>query len=422
MNGELRVGFLSEPPACDGALLEQDVLLVPGGVCETRDGVTLLCDEQGGASVEKDFAEHGVDIPFDINHATVLKASQGERADAYGWGTELRYVDGKGVMCHVQWTEEGREEIRKGHYKYLSPVILYEEDTGRVRRIHSVALVTKPALPRMPALAASELFPSTRRTNMKGLIKRLLQAEAPVVATAEQKMGELKSLLEGMGVELGDAADFVAIINAAIAKLKGGGEEKPSEEGKEETKEETKEEVAVAASVRETLGLAKGADKKLVLRALSDLQGKAVAGKDQAATLARVATLEEAAATRDANDLVEKYLSEGKLLQSNEERMKWAREFAKRDAEGFKLCMDEQPAIVPQGRTTPPAGPASRPSGVDEDKLLEKALSEHEGNHKKALIALQAGLMQEHTDAGLTKKAARERCARTHPKIFGAAA
>ncbi len=419
MNGEPRIAILfsSEPIAVGEPGKRQKVLLIRDGETVLRDGGKIMLDAEGARSVIEAFNASPLDLPFDRNHSTVLKAGKGEDAPAVGWIKGFSYERGTGLFAEVEWTPEGHEDIKSKKYRYPSPVILFEPDTGRVRRIHSAAVTNTPAQPDIPALAASHVL-FKEKIVMNEIVKKLLQDEGSV-ATAEQKVGELKALLESMGVELGDGADFVAIINAAIAKLKGEGGEK------KEDSEASPEEAAVAASVRVTLGLVADADRETVTKALADLKGHVgyVPATEHTKMLARVDALENDRAQRNAEDLVQACLSQGKLLANDEEQMKWARDRAKNAPEDFKQLMAHAPVIAPQGRTTPPDVPAPGTSpGGSEDKLIEKALSDHQGNHKNAMIALQTDLLREHTSRGLTQKAALANCERQYPKIFGAAA
>ncbi len=422
MTMKMAVGFLKTPVALAHGEFkrEQRVVLLPWGRTDLRDGTKLLVDETGTQAVIDDFNSHGVNIPFDKNHSTILKAPYGDDAPAFGWGKKIVAEKGKALSCEVEWTEEGFQEIESGRYRYLSAVVGYEEDTGRVRMVHSVALTTNPATPQMPALAASQICQLIKETrHMDGLLKKLLQEGEGTVATAEQKVGELKKVLEAKGVALGDGADFVAILNAAIAHLEGDAK---TEEGEGAT-----EEAAVAASVRQELGLAKNADKAVVLKALAGMKGHIgyVPAAEHQKVLTRVDALEDTERERQAGDLIEACLSEGKLIETDEGQMKWARGFAQKNPDDFKALMTGAPVIVPQGRTAAPGAPGkpgvSGASGK-EDELITKALTEHNGNYKNAMVALQTSLMDVQRDRGLNNRAAGAECAKLYPKIFGAAA
>jgi len=101
-------------------------------------------------------------------------------------------------------------------------------------RLHSVALTNKPAIPNMEALVASDRI--TRELSMNDYDKSS-------VATAEQKMGELKAELAKTGFVMDDSASFVQIINLAMRVIKSVG--KLSED--QISKLEASERIAVLA-------------------------------------------------------------------------------------------------------------------------------------------------------------------------------
>jgi len=392
---------------------EQDVLLVPDGTTTYPDKTKLLVDEEAERHVQAAFDQQGVELPVDINHATQIKMPHGDEAPAYGWISRVWREPGTGIMCHVKWTEEGHEHIAKRRYRYLSPVAKYHPETNRVHRIDSAALTTRPATPRMPALAATRSFFTEEIESMDGLLTKMMQEGGAVVATAEQKMGELKAWLEANGAELGDGADFVAIINAALEKLKGGGGE-PSEEEKENAE--------IAATLRSKLGCDAGAGKDAVLTQLDALQGHVgyVQAEEHTKLLARVDELEGREKQRHAEDLVETYVKEGKLLTNDDKQMAWALKTATDDPDGFKTIMANAPVVVPQGRTEPPARGSAGTSGDHEDKLIEASLAEHDGNHRDAMLALQGKLIDEEVEkTGHARNRAAQNLKTTYPKIFG---
>lgn len=350
MSMKLAVGFLGKPMAIAHGdfAREQKVVLLPWGITELKNGATLLVDDEGAKSVLREFEEHGVDIPFDKNHATVLKLPKGEDAPAFGWGKRILAEPNHALCCQVRWTDEGLEEIKSGRYRYLSPVVGYEPETGRVRMIHSVALTTKPATPQMPALAASDVFPPlTEIKPMSELLKKLLQDEENAVATAEQKIGELKKVLEAKGVTLGDGADFVAILNAAIALITG-----ESTDGSEDAE--------VAASVRESLGLAADAGANEVVLAMR------VGGASS-----ELAAMRNKEADRVARARVDHYLDKGVLLSTDKPAMNAALMLARDAPDRSEALMANAVPIVPQGRTTGPDG---------RDMVIMSAVREYRGD------------------------------------------
>lgn len=119
------------------------VELLPVGMVMGRDGRSWLNDQPG--LLLDALQAQGRDIPIDLEHATEILAPQGQPAPAVGWVKELR-VDAHSVMGRVEWTEAGRNAVAGKAYRYLSPVILFEKETGRVRAITSVALTNRPNL------------------------------------------------------------------------------------------------------------------------------------------------------------------------------------------------------------------------------------------------------------------------------------
>lgn len=62
----------------------------------------------------------------------------------------------------------------------------------------------------------------------------------------------------------------------------------------------------------------------------------------------RVEQLEQQAAKRDADDLVEMALKDGKISAAQKE---WATAYALSDSNGFQLFVEKAPVVVPMGRT-----------------------------------------------------------------------
>ena len=94
------------------------------------------------------------EIPIDWEHATEIKAPQGEPAPAAGWITRLE-VRGGALWGRVEWTDRGREAVASREYRYLSPVFLHSKERagtknknspGRILRILSAGLTNSPNL------------------------------------------------------------------------------------------------------------------------------------------------------------------------------------------------------------------------------------------------------------------------------------
>lgn len=89
---------------------------------------------------------------LDWEHATEIKAPQGEPAPAAGWIKELSVVREEsagrspGIWGRVEWTPRGSNSVRDHEYRYVSPVFQFEKGTTEVLRLLNAALTNRPNL------------------------------------------------------------------------------------------------------------------------------------------------------------------------------------------------------------------------------------------------------------------------------------
>ena len=135
-------------------------------------------------------------LPVDWDHALELRAPQGLEAPAAGWIDELK-VDAASVWGRIEWTPRARTQIASREYRYLSPVILYEPESRRIRKITSVALTNTPNFV-LPALNHEE-------HSMSLPIAICAALEVPAEATEQQALDRIAAL----------KSDLVAATNRA---------------------------------------------------------------------------------------------------------------------------------------------------------------------------------------------------------------
>lgn len=131
------------------------IQVFPSGTFSGRDGRgPYTCDP---AAVVARTREHNgpVDIPVDYDHQLEHTAMNGRPAIAAGWITELE-ARADGVWGRVEWTDKGKAHVAAREYRYVSPVYYYQQDTGDIQAIESVALTNVPNLTGLKALAARE--------------------------------------------------------------------------------------------------------------------------------------------------------------------------------------------------------------------------------------------------------------------------
>lgn len=103
------------------------------------------------------------------------------------------------------------------------------------------------------------------------------------------------------------------------------------------------------------------------------------AGGDKA-TAATVLALKEKIERKEAEEAVQLALKEGKITAAQTD---WAREYALKDADGFKKFMDKAVAVVPQGKMALKDAPAENTKTDDVDMAILKNCGISEEDMKK---------------------------------------
>lgn len=121
------------------------VELIPAGEqINGRDSRAWVNDDPQG--IVDAFKANGADLPIDIEHATELKAPNGDPAPAVGWVKALELRDGGAIWGLVEWNNEGRWLMEDKSYKYLSPVFTFDTQTKRILQLYSAGLTNQPNL------------------------------------------------------------------------------------------------------------------------------------------------------------------------------------------------------------------------------------------------------------------------------------
>ena len=171
--------------------LPQWIELIPAGQIITgRDSRTWR--NTNPQRIIDAFNANQADIPGDIEHATELKAPQGEPAPAIAWVKELQLRDGA-VWGRVEWNDIGRELVGSKQYRYISPVFKYEKGTMEIAQVTSFGLSNN-----------HNLFLTALNNNHQ--INQPNQAQTP-----EDTM-DLKALAKALG--LPENASFEDILSA----------------------------------------------------------------------------------------------------------------------------------------------------------------------------------------------------------------
>lgn len=182
--------YAADPAAAAAKAGPEWIKVTPRGKFTARDGRIFDVDPELLASR---FATDAVDLPVDVDHATVKKAMFGDAAPAVGWISRLE-ARPDGLYGKVEWLDEGLRVLSARSHRYVSPT-LKTDDHGRAYWLHSVALVAAPAAS-MPAVASADLTTPTEKTMLKAIAAALGLTEDAAEASCLSAITSLKSRID----------------------------------------------------------------------------------------------------------------------------------------------------------------------------------------------------------------------------------
>ena len=145
----IRLSFAgNEPPT--------EFRIFTAGEVVTTKG-TFVFDETSAASVMAEYAEHGIDLMIDYDHASLAAMSidPAQAGKAAGW-FNLEVRDGELWAVNVRWTPPAAEALRAKEWRFMSPAFSTDEN-GRVIDLLNVAITNLPATRQLqPLMAASK--------------------------------------------------------------------------------------------------------------------------------------------------------------------------------------------------------------------------------------------------------------------------
>ena len=257
-------------------------------------------------------------VVIDYEHQTMLSGDNGKPAPAAGWITSVEWQDGVGLFAQVDWTATARAHIDAKEYRFISPVIDYDRQSGEITGLHNAALTNFPALTGMKPVVAqltAQFSGDDDKANddqepQVDLSALFTQLGLPANTTAEQLAAHLAGLratndqVAQLRATLGLAADASLVdVGTAVAGLKA------------------------------KLGLTEAATLGEIGTTVANL--KASAGTPDQATLTAMsalqsenAALKTAALTREVGELVDAAIGEHKLTPSMRE---WASNMGNKD-------------------------------------------------------------------------------------------
>lgn len=302
---------------------QRDLQILPAGRFRAIDGRPE--EVPSGWYVDAVIAAHIIEqtkalvnpLVIDYEHQTLKAAENGKPAPAAGWFKNLEWREGSGLWATgVEWTEGVQEMIAKGEYKFFSPVFRYDKKTGVVTALLMGAITNYPAIDGMAALAA--------------------RAEVDL-DQSQQETPKMKALLILLGLkEDATEAEALAALQAIL-----------------EAKKTNEEALAAARAEAEK----PDPTKFVPVSAVTKLQEE-------------VASLSAAVVGRDVQEVVDKAITEGRLLPALKE---WATDLGKKDIAALRAYVEKAQPIAALSGTQ--SGGQGGGKDKDKDALTEDELA-----------------------------------------------
>ena len=214
----------------------------------TKRPIPIIDDrevEVSGDMLAQMAANHGHDVPVDLNHASLRGGPTAEKK-AHGWIKSLRRNGGR-LEALIEWTAAGLSLITAKAYRYFSAEFLpgKHPDTGKPMGwfLRGATLTNHPVDQNVPAIAFAATDPITTPTEAQAGGAAVVPAEVPArlgsehVAPKEDPMSDenVKALAD-MTAQITALSDQVKAAteraDTAEAKIKALSAELETERGK----------------------------------------------------------------------------------------------------------------------------------------------------------------------------------------------
>ena len=326
-----------------------EIKILPLGRVHSQKG-DFTVDDESVELIRKQFKDRKLDLVIDYEHQTLADV----QAPAGGWIKDI-YKGDDALIAKVEWTPKATEYLKNKEYRYLSPVVMVRKRDQKATALHSVALTNTPAIdgmfPVVNSLTIEDYSEGGTTMDLKEIAKAL---GLPETATEE----EVKKAIE----EAGKATQKIKEMEGKGEGSTGEGADAPAE-------------VVANSTILKLLELDENAKTEDVAASIMALK----AGGDKT-TAATVLALKEKIERKEAEEAVQLALKEGKITAAQTD---WAREYALKDADGFKKFMDKAVAVVPQGKMALKDAPDENTKMDDVDMAILKNCGISEEDMKK---------------------------------------
>ncbi len=144
------------------------VHLLPDGVIRAADGRHWNNSEPQQVI---DASMSSIDLVIDYEHQSNHAKVNGVKAPAAGWIKSLA-LRKDGIWGRVEWVGIAAQHIQSKEYRYISPTFIHNK-SGYIQKIVGAALVNKPAIHELTALANNQADGPTLTAMERSICQRL---------------------------------------------------------------------------------------------------------------------------------------------------------------------------------------------------------------------------------------------------------
>lgn len=159
-------------------------LLPAGPQINGIDGRRWVFDQASVDQVLAAFARRNRYLVIDWEHSSQVRAEKGLEAPAAGWIVRLESRGGE-LWGQVEWTPRGAGQIARREYRFLSPVFLFDKNTGRIQELSGAGLTNSPNLNLVALNRAEPTMQTTPLTESELAICRALDLRPEDFATTQ---------------------------------------------------------------------------------------------------------------------------------------------------------------------------------------------------------------------------------------------
>lgn len=194
----------------------KEVHIVPIGEWKERG---FRIQEADCKDIIRNFESFGIKLVIDYEHQSLNSGFNGQPAPAAGWIGKLELRENGVWATDLEWTEEARLLIEGKKYRYISPVIVFDDhdphdDSWIGCSLHSVALTNTPYF-----RADLEPIVNSRYANNKPAQTAGANTKENTDMTLEEQVAALTAEKKAQAAKIAELEATVAAKDEALAKI-----------------------------------------------------------------------------------------------------------------------------------------------------------------------------------------------------------